>query len=138
MIKDCTNCLNRDRCFVKGGYGDRCTNVAKGYVHGEWLNAPAETTLEHWRQMTDENDHTTVRREICDWLMGKLRKGMPNNVYRRADDFHRVFTAIKVLHDEVGSLLPDLYRLRHEKTEELIAFIREMNPEAADAINDTL
>jgi len=102
------------------------------------LKAPAETTVEYWHQLTDENDHNRARIEICGWLMGKLRRGMPNDVYRRAADFHRVFTAIKIVHEEAGSLFPDLCTFRHEKTEELIAFIREMNPEAADAINDTL
>ena len=37
-LNDCTNCLNRGRCSVKGGPGQHCRDVAKGYIHGEWAN----------------------------------------------------------------------------------------------------
>ena len=37
-FNDCTNCLNRDRCSVKGGPGQYCRGVEKGYIHGEWAD----------------------------------------------------------------------------------------------------
>ena len=65
-MNDCTNCLNRDRCFVKGGTGDRCTDVAKGYVHGEWANEsePTDnkpTTTERKTEMDTTTTTTTTK-----------------------------------------------------------------------------
>ena len=37
-LNDCTNCLNRERCSVRGGPGQYCRGEAKGYIHGEWAN----------------------------------------------------------------------------------------------------
>lgn len=102
------------------------------------LNVPPKAKLDEWRQMTDNNDHTEARRDICDWLMDRLYEQYPNDEYRMAADFHRVFTAIKAIHEDAGHLFQDLYEYRYKKTEELIAFVREINPDAADAIYNTL
>ena len=37
-LNDCTNCLNRDICNVRGGQGQRCSNIQRGYVRGEWAD----------------------------------------------------------------------------------------------------
>lgn len=104
------------------------------------LNIPPKAKLDEWRRMTDSNDHTEARREICGWLMDRLYEQYPasGDEYRRAADFHRVFTAIKVIHEDAGHLFQDLCEYRYKKTEELIAFVRSMNPDAADAIYNTL
>lgn len=60
-MNDCTNCLNRDRCFVKGGTGDRCTDVAKGYVHGEWANESEPTDNKPTTERKTEMDTTTTK-----------------------------------------------------------------------------
>lgn len=102
------------------------------------LNIPPEAKLDEWREMTDNNDHTEARRDICDWLMDSLYRQYPNEEYRKAADFHRVFTAIKEIHRDAGHLFQDLCEYRYKKTEELIAFVRSMNSDAADAIYNTL
>jgi hypothetical protein len=102
------------------------------------LNVPPKAKLDEWRQMTDGNDHTEARRDICGWLMDRLYEQYPNDEYSGAADFHRVFTAIKAIHEDAGHLFQDLCEYRYKKTEELIAFVREINPDAADAIYNTL
>ena len=104
------------------------------------LNIPPKAKLDEWREMTDSNDHTEVRRDICDWLMDRLYEQYPasGDEYRQAADFHRVFTAIKVIHEDADYLFRELYEYREKRTDELIAFIREINPDAADAIYNTL
>lgn len=104
------------------------------------LNIPPKAKLDEWRRMTDSNDHTEARRDICYWLMDRIYEQYPasGDEYRRAADFHRVFTAIKVIHEDAGHLFQDLYEYRYKKTEELVAFVRSMNPDAADAIYNTL
>lgn len=37
-LNDCTNCLNRGRCSVKGGPGQYCRDVPAGYLRGKWDN----------------------------------------------------------------------------------------------------
>ena len=81
------------------------------------LNIPPKAKLDEWREMTDNNDHSEARRGICDWLMDRLYEQLPNDEYRRAADFHRVFTAIKVIHEDAGHLFRDLYEYRNEKTD---------------------
>lgn len=94
------------------------------------MNAPAKTTVEYWRELTEENQHGLARVEISQWVSEQA-------FY--LDDGGRGFhEAIETVAGELGSTPQGLLELRARKTRELLAFVGRHSPEAADAIRKSL
>ncbi len=105
------------------------------------LKAPAETIVEYWHQLTDENDHNRARIEICGWLLRQLhdanRRGTIEAEHALTD-LHKVFSAIETIADEIGHMTNDLMELRYSMTERMIGIVRKISPEVADIIYHSL
>lgn len=102
---------------------------------------PPHGFVEHLRSMTDANDHSGARWTVANWIVQQLRDQgftMKYADFRRAMSFYCVFESIATIHAELGHLPPEVYDLRHRRTEEMLEFIEKANPEAADAIRKAL
>lgn len=105
------------------------------------ISIPSHRLVERLRSMTDANDHSGARRTIANWILRQLRAHgftMKDADFRRAMAFHRVFEAIATIHDELGYIPTELYKLRCRRTEEMLEFVENANHDAADAIYNTL
>ncbi len=103
------------------------------------MNAPAKTTVEYWRELTEENQHGLARVEISQWVSEQafhLDDG--GRGFHEANALHRVLAAIETVAGELGSTPQGLLELRARKTRELLAFVGRHSPEAADAIRKSL
>lgn len=103
------------------------------------LTIPAQTTVEHWKQLTDDNAHNRARIEICSWLLRQLHT---DNQRTEAEyaliQLHKVFSAIETIAEDIGHMTGDLMEIRHTKTDLMISLVRRINPEVADIIYHSL
>ena len=105
------------------------------------IHIPSHEFIEIMRRKTEENDHNVVRCSVSGWLMRRLHEHgctIADSDLRKAVSFYRVFEAIATIHAELGYIPHELYELRYRRTEEMLAFIGRLNPEAADAIRKAL
>ena len=104
------------------------------------LIIPAQTTVEYWKQLTDENAHNRVRIEICKWLLRQLHT---DHAQRTEAEYalmqlHKVLSAIETIAEDIGHMTGDLMEIRHTKTDLMISLVRRLNPEVADIIYHSL
>lgn len=105
------------------------------------LKIPAQTTVEYWKQLTDENAHNRARIEICKWLLIQFNESKDRNFRPPTSEvvrLHKIFSAIETIAEDIGHMINDLLDLRYRKTEQMIALVRRINPEVADIIYHSL
>ena len=103
------------------------------------LTIPAQTTVEYWKQLTDENAHNRARIEICKWLLRQLHTDNQRTEAEHAlMQLHKVFSAIETIAEDIGHMTGDLMEIRHTKTDLMISLVRRLNPEVADIIYHSL
>ena len=103
------------------------------------MNAPAKTTVEYWRELTEENQHGLARAEISQWVSEQafhLDDG--GQGFHEATALHKVLAAIETVAEELGSMPQELLKLRMRKTHELLAFVGRYSPEVAETIRKAL
>ena len=84
---------------------------------------PSAAILRKVSRLTDENAHNEARIEIANWLKMQQPKV--------GGDFAVIFGAIKTAHEADGFLDCHLSQYRAQKTDEMLAAVRYINPAAA-------
>ena len=105
------------------------------------LAMPPQGFIDHLRCKTAANDHSGARWTVANWIVEQLREQggtFADADYRRAMSFSCVFEAIATIHAELGYLPEELVSLRYRRTKEMLAFVRKVNPEVAEAIRSVL
>ena len=104
------------------------------------LTIPAQTTAEHWKQLTDDNAHNRARIEICSWLLRQLHTdhAQRTEAEHALMQLHKVFSAIETIAEDIGHMTGDLIEIRHTKTDLMISLVRRLNPEVAKIIYNSL
>lgn len=103
------------------------------------LTIPAQTTVEHWKKLTDDNAHNRARIEICSWLLRQLHTDNQRTEAEHAlIQLHKVFSAIETIAEDVGHMPSDLLEIRYTKTDLMISLVRRLNPEVAKIIYNSL
>lgn len=95
---------------------------------------PASTTVEYWKQLTDDNAHNRARIEISSWLSVQFDMGRNWQSFHEVIAMHKVFSAIETIAEDIGHMTQELMELRHTKTTAMLDLVRRHNPEAAKAI----
>ena len=107
------------------------------------LELPAQSTVEHWKSLTHDNAHNRARLEICKWLLVRFNEAQEKErnfipPFGELMQIHKVLTAIETIAEDVGHMPSDLLDIRYDKTNQLIALVRRLNPEIADIIYHSL
>ena len=99
---------------------------------------PALTTLEYWKQLTDDNEHNRARIDICHWLAVRFDAVKDWQSFDEASAMHKFFSAIKTIAEDIGHMTQELMELRYAKTTAMLDLVRRHHPEAAEAIRSVL
>lgn len=92
--------------------------------------------LDELAEMTDANAHTEARVLIAQWAVNQAE---PDTTFAHiAGHAYEVLNAIQVLHNEIGYLPDELYRLRHDTTAKLLEAVGAIDAAAATWINAAL
>lgn len=92
--------------------------------------------LDELAEMTDANAHTEARVLIAQWAVSQAEPD--TTLAHVAGHAYEVLNAIQVLHNEIGYLPDELYRLRHDTTVKLLEAVGTIDAAAATWINSAL
>ena len=102
---------------------------------------PPYGLINHLKQKTDANEHSEARWTVASWIVKRLRE-QGGTIYdkecSKAMAFYCVFEAISTIQAELGYLPYELCELRSRRTEEMLAFVAKINPEAEELIRKAL